>query len=173
MHMRESLSILILDEADLLLSYGYDDDISKIASQLPNIFQAMLMSATLSDDVEKLKSMIMHNPVTVCVNVCMHACMHVCMYVCMYGRYAAGMCECIYVCMHVCIADMLMGATLSDDVEKLNSMIMHNPVTVCVNVCMYACMHVYIADMLMSAALSDDVEKLKSMIMHIALSLYV
>lgn len=56
--------MIVFDEADLLLSFGYEEDIGKIASQLPNIFQAMLMSATLGEEVDKLKGMVMHNPVT-------------------------------------------------------------------------------------------------------------
>lgn len=31
---------------------------------LPNIYQAILASATLSDDVKNLKSLVLHNPVT-------------------------------------------------------------------------------------------------------------
>lgn len=34
LRLRESMQMLVLDEADLLLSYGYDQDIGKIVSQV-------------------------------------------------------------------------------------------------------------------------------------------
>lgn len=34
-------------------------------SHLPDYYQAFLMSATLSEDVKALKSMVLHNPVSV------------------------------------------------------------------------------------------------------------
>ncbi|GMY11966.1 DEAD-box ATP-dependent RNA helicase 16 [Fagus crenata] len=57
-----SLDILVLDEADLLLSYGYEDDIKAFAAHVPRHCQCLLMSATSSADVEKLKKLILHNP---------------------------------------------------------------------------------------------------------------
>ena len=33
---------------------------------LPRIYQAFLMSATLSEDVKALKKMVLHNPVSFC-----------------------------------------------------------------------------------------------------------
>ncbi|KZV24948.1 DEAD-box ATP-dependent RNA helicase 16-like [Dorcoceras hygrometricum] len=60
--LRESLSMLILDEADLLLSYGYEDDLKALTAHVPKRCQCLLMSATSSDDVEKLKKLILHNP---------------------------------------------------------------------------------------------------------------
>ncbi|XP_024018967.1 DEAD-box ATP-dependent RNA helicase 16 isoform X1 [Morus notabilis] len=57
-----SLEILVLDEADLLLSYGYEDDIKALTPHIPKNCQCLLMSATSSTDVEKLKKLILHNP---------------------------------------------------------------------------------------------------------------
>lgn len=57
-----SLEILVLDEADLLLSYGYEDDIKAFTAHVPRRCQCLLMSATSSGDVEKLKKLILHNP---------------------------------------------------------------------------------------------------------------
>ncbi|XP_034219871.1 DEAD-box ATP-dependent RNA helicase 16 isoform X2 [Prunus dulcis] len=57
----ESLEILVLDEADLLLSYGYEGDIKALTPHIPKRCQCLLMSATSSDDVEKLKKLILHN----------------------------------------------------------------------------------------------------------------
>eukprot|EP01105_Mastigella_eilhardi_P007251 TRINITY_DN18754_c0_g1_i1.p1 TRINITY_DN18754_c0_g1~~TRINITY_DN18754_c0_g1_i1.p1 ORF type:complete len:669 (+),score=184.68 TRINITY_DN18754_c0_g1_i1:112-2007(+) len=57
-----SLQFVVLDEADLLLSYGYRDDLATVASYLPKICQGILMSATLSKEVDDLKKMILHTP---------------------------------------------------------------------------------------------------------------
>ncbi|KAF8095905.1 hypothetical protein N665_0320s0033 [Sinapis alba] len=59
----DSLEILVLDEADLLLSYGYEDNLRSVTSIVPRRCQCLLMSATTSSDVEKLKKLILHNPV--------------------------------------------------------------------------------------------------------------
>ncbi|KAG1675397.1 hypothetical protein FOA52_012316 [Chlamydomonas sp. UWO 241] len=56
--------VLVLDEADLLLSYGYEDDLTLIAQQVPRSCQCMLMSATSSDDIERLTKLVLHSPVT-------------------------------------------------------------------------------------------------------------
>ncbi|KAH6824423.1 P-loop containing nucleoside triphosphate hydrolases superfamily protein [Perilla frutescens var. hirtella] len=60
--LQASLSVLVLDEADLLLSYGYEDDIKALTAYVPKRCQCLLMSATSSADVEKLKKLILHNP---------------------------------------------------------------------------------------------------------------
>ncbi|KAG6433534.1 hypothetical protein SASPL_105148 [Salvia splendens] len=44
--LQESLSFLVLDEADLLLSYGYEDDIIALTAYVPKSCQCLLMSAT-------------------------------------------------------------------------------------------------------------------------------
>ncbi|KAL5724821.1 RNA helicase [Ranunculus cassubicifolius] len=60
----DTLSILVLDEADLLLSYGYLNDLETLSSHVPRRCQCLLMSATLSADVEKLKQLVLHNPIS-------------------------------------------------------------------------------------------------------------
>ncbi|CAB4401542.1 uncharacterized protein OCT59_023324 [Rhizophagus irregularis] len=57
-----SLESLVIDEADLILSYGYEEDLQKILTYLPKIFQSLLMSATLTKDVENLKQLLLRNP---------------------------------------------------------------------------------------------------------------
>lgn len=57
-----SLETLVLDEADLLLSYGYENDIKAFSAHVPRSCQCLLMSATSSADVDKLKKLILHNP---------------------------------------------------------------------------------------------------------------
>eukprot|EP00884_Botryococcus_braunii_P010881 jgi/Botrbrau1/19795/Bobra.0124s0043.1 len=62
---RAGLSTLILDEADLMLSMpGYDADLAALAPLVPRSCQCMLMSATSSEEVEKLEKLLLHNPVT-------------------------------------------------------------------------------------------------------------
>lgn len=61
--VQESLTMLVLDEGDLLLSYGYEDDLKALIPHVPRRCQCLLMSATSSSDVEKLKKLVLHNPV--------------------------------------------------------------------------------------------------------------
>lgn len=63
MVLSESLKMIIVDEADLLLSFGFEEDIKKIAKHLPKICQGFLASATLSEEVDTIKNLILHNPV--------------------------------------------------------------------------------------------------------------
>ncbi|CAG8612774.1 16282_t:CDS:2, partial [Racocetra persica] len=58
----DTLDSLVIDEVDLVLSYGYEDDIQKILTHLPKIFQCFLMSATLTKNVEDLKQLLLRNP---------------------------------------------------------------------------------------------------------------
>uniref|UniRef100_A0A2C9UQW9 RNA helicase n=1 Tax=Manihot esculenta TaxID=3983 RepID=A0A2C9UQW9_MANES len=60
--INDSLEILVLDEADLLLSFGYENDLKALTAFLPRRCQCLLMSATSSADVDKLKKLILHNP---------------------------------------------------------------------------------------------------------------
>ncbi|XP_049593501.1 probable ATP-dependent RNA helicase DDX56 isoform X2 [Syngnathus scovelli] len=62
--LRASLETLVADEADLLFSFGFEDDLKSLLCHLPKIYQSVLMSATLSDDVQALKELLLHNPVT-------------------------------------------------------------------------------------------------------------
>ncbi|KAJ2234493.1 ATP-dependent DNA/RNA helicase [Coemansia sp. RSA 1286] len=57
-----TLSMLVIDEADLVLSFGYEDDIKGIVARLPRFYQSMLMSATLNKGVDSLKSLILNKP---------------------------------------------------------------------------------------------------------------
>ncbi|XP_022536589.2 probable ATP-dependent RNA helicase DDX56 [Astyanax mexicanus] len=62
--LHSSLEMLVIDEADLLFSFGFEADLKNLICHLPKIYQAFLMSATLSDDVQALKELVLHNPVT-------------------------------------------------------------------------------------------------------------
>ena len=59
-----ALESLVIDEADLILSYGHDEDIRQIfgGGYLPKVFQSFLMSATMPEDVEALKGLALRNP---------------------------------------------------------------------------------------------------------------
>lgn len=58
----ENLTYLILDEADLVLSYGYDDDLQNMARTIPKGLQTILMSATLTTDVDTVKGLFCRDP---------------------------------------------------------------------------------------------------------------
>lgn len=58
----ESLMHLVVDEADLVLSYGYEEDLQNVANSMPNGVQTFLMSATLSTEVDTLKGVFCQNP---------------------------------------------------------------------------------------------------------------
>jgi len=57
------LEMLVVDEADLVFSFGHEGDIKELLSNFPKIYQAFMMSATLDDDVMSLKKMVLHNAV--------------------------------------------------------------------------------------------------------------
>ena len=59
----EKLTHLVIDEADLVLSYGYDEDINALSKAIPRGVQTFLMSATLTSEVDTLKSLFCRNPV--------------------------------------------------------------------------------------------------------------
>ncbi|CAH0558745.1 unnamed protein product [Brassicogethes aeneus] len=61
--LKKSLELLVIDEADLVFSFGYEEEVKEIMLFLPKIYQAILASATLSEDVKSLKSLVLHNPV--------------------------------------------------------------------------------------------------------------
>ncbi|XP_066570443.1 putative ATP-dependent RNA helicase DDX56 [Amia ocellicauda] len=62
--LRSSLDMLVIDEADLLFSFGFESDLKGLLCHLPKIYQAFLMSATFNEDVQALKELVLHNPVT-------------------------------------------------------------------------------------------------------------
>ncbi|XP_065156596.1 LOW QUALITY PROTEIN: probable ATP-dependent RNA helicase DDX56 [Atheta coriaria] len=63
LNLKESLDLMVIDEADLIFSFGYEKEIKEIMDFLPKIYQAILASATLSPDVKSLKSLVLNNPV--------------------------------------------------------------------------------------------------------------
>ncbi|TEY83168.1 hypothetical protein BOTCAL_0025g00290 [Botryotinia calthae] len=57
-----NLTHMVIDEADLVLSYGYDEDLQNVAKIMPKGVQTVLMSATLTSEVETLKGLFCRNP---------------------------------------------------------------------------------------------------------------
>ncbi|KAG6002807.1 ATP-dependent DNA/RNA helicase [Claviceps maximensis] len=51
----DKLTHLVLDEADLLLSYGYDEDLENLSWSIPKAIQTTMMSATLTSEIDALK----------------------------------------------------------------------------------------------------------------------
>jgi len=62
--LAKTLKVLIIDEADLMFSFGYEGDMRALCGCMPTTYQAMLVSATLSEEVEQLKGLMLHKPVT-------------------------------------------------------------------------------------------------------------
>lgn len=56
------LSHFIIDEADLVLSYGYEEDLQILAKAVPKSVQTMLLSATLSTDINTLNGLFCRDP---------------------------------------------------------------------------------------------------------------
>lgn len=61
----EDIRILVLDEADEMLSMGFARELNAIVEHLPAARQTMLFSATLDDSVERLSQRITRDPVTI------------------------------------------------------------------------------------------------------------
>lgn len=59
------LKYLVIDEVDLMLGYGYNDDLDKLTNylNLKQSIQIFMMSATLSDELNELKSKFCNKPV--------------------------------------------------------------------------------------------------------------
>ena len=59
----EQLAHLVVDEGDLVMGYGFKEDLDQIAQNVPKGVQMFLMSATLNTEVESLGSLLCTNPV--------------------------------------------------------------------------------------------------------------
>ncbi|KAI9906981.1 hypothetical protein PsorP6_004691 [Peronosclerospora sorghi] len=63
--LKDSVDTVVIDEADLVLSFGYGENIRTIFNALPKACQTFCMSATLSPELDKLKRSVLHNPAVV------------------------------------------------------------------------------------------------------------
>ena len=59
------IDTLVLDEADKMLNLGFKEEMQRIFALLPKKRQNLLFSATLSDDVENIKQVLLNNPTIV------------------------------------------------------------------------------------------------------------
>ncbi len=74
-HLRNSMSfnldaldVLVLDEADRMLSEGFADELTEIVKSCPTSRQTMLFSATMTDSVDELVRMSLDKPVRLFVD---------------------------------------------------------------------------------------------------------
>jgi translation initiation factor 4A len=61
----QHLKLLVLDEADEMLSAGFSEQIYSIFKFLPNTIQVALFSATIPDDVLEITTKFMRNPIKI------------------------------------------------------------------------------------------------------------
>jgi ATP-dependent RNA helicase RhlE len=60
-----SIDTLVLDEADKMLNLGFKEEMSRIFALLPVKRQNLLFSATLSDDVNNINQVLLHDPLII------------------------------------------------------------------------------------------------------------
>lgn len=56
---------LVLDEADKMLNLGFKEEMNKIFALLPKKRQNLLFSATLSDDLDNIKQVLLNDPLVI------------------------------------------------------------------------------------------------------------
>lgn len=61
----EEVSILVIDEADKMLSLGFKDEVDRILKQLPFKRQNLLFSATINSEVSVMQDALLQNPVVI------------------------------------------------------------------------------------------------------------
>lgn len=61
----DKISILVLDEADLMLDMGFIDEVQKIMRLSPNLKQRLMFSATIAHKVEYLAKELLQEPVRI------------------------------------------------------------------------------------------------------------
>ncbi|KAI0684826.1 P-loop containing nucleoside triphosphate hydrolase protein [Cytidiella melzeri] len=64
----DTLDILVLDEADRILSDGFTDELAEIVKSCPVSRQTMLFSSTMTDSVDELVKMSLNKPVRLFVD---------------------------------------------------------------------------------------------------------
>jgi len=63
------IETLVLDEADKMLNLGFKEELNKILSLLPKKRQNILLSATLSTDLDNIYQILLHDPVVIKIEV--------------------------------------------------------------------------------------------------------
>lgn len=59
------IETLVLDEADKMLNLGFKEEVDKIISLLPQNRQNILLSATLSADIQSIHQILLHDPLVI------------------------------------------------------------------------------------------------------------
>lgn len=59
------IETLVLDEADKMLNLGFKEEVNKILALLPKERQNILLSATLSNDLEQIHQILLHEPLVI------------------------------------------------------------------------------------------------------------
>lgn len=59
------IETLVLDEADKMLNLGFKEEMTRIFALLPEKRQNLLFSATLSDDVNNINQILLHDPLVI------------------------------------------------------------------------------------------------------------
>ena len=67
--LASGLELLVLDEADLLLSFGYEEDIKTLVDACEKGVQCMLLSATAGEELARLESLVLQHPVRLDVSL--------------------------------------------------------------------------------------------------------
>jgi len=63
-----NIDTLVLDEADKMLNLGFKKEMNSIFALLPKKRQNLLFSATLSDDLDSINEILLHNPLVIKIN---------------------------------------------------------------------------------------------------------
>lgn len=62
---KNQIDSLVVDECDLVISYGGEHDVKTICSRISRACQGIMLSATLDEDVSSLKRIVLNDPVTI------------------------------------------------------------------------------------------------------------
>ena len=65
-----ALQVLVLDEVDVMLDVGFLDDVHAIFALLPRDVQAVVVSATFTDDITRIARQFLRQPVEILLPVC-------------------------------------------------------------------------------------------------------
>ncbi|CEF63124.1 Probable ATP-dependent RNA helicase DDX56 [Strongyloides ratti] len=62
-NLLQNVCYVVLDEADLLFTFGYKEDLKLIKKKLPKKYQTIMTSATITDDLTEIKQLLLTGPV--------------------------------------------------------------------------------------------------------------